>query len=352
MINEDWFSVYGENISPNTGNTKFRERQGNFGTGNIYVFNCEFYKCESANSRGGAIFVSSVQTTKALFEKCSFFKCKTTNSNYEGAAIWFGKEGNCVISQVCGYGCYSANYYSFSYICSTDDVNYKNCIEDSSISFSESLGSITLCHDYGKNLVNRINCSSNINNRNTIYCIPTSSSDVNGYILFCSFVNNTVIQNRIITNDNPSTSYLIASCNVLNNKQEDFSTYGIVLAYGNMKIDSSCIQGNIAKYTFYEHGSGYHITVTNCVLVVDVESKIYNGVTIENKVSGSFIVHLVHLSKGECRMKKAFITSCLNNKKQTVDALRFLMFVFLLNFLPSNPSKDIWYDILFGEEKA
>ena len=236
MSHEDWLSVYGEYLSPNPRDSKFRDRQANFGTGSIYVYNCEFNKCESSDSHGGAIFVSSTETTKALFEKCSFFKCKTTSSSCNGAAIYFRDKGNCTISQACGHGCYSANHYAFSYVYCTDNAKYKNFVEDSSISYSESPGSNTMCHYYGNILMKGVNCSHNKNNKNCIYCWPTYSSEVTCFLTSCSIVNNTVKQYTIICFSNNIPSYKLVLCNIIKNAQEDRETQATLMSYGNTEV--------------------------------------------------------------------------------------------------------------------
>ena len=187
MIHEDWFSVYGEDFQPNPRDTKFRSKRSNLGTGDIYIFNCEFYKCESGDSHGGSIFVSSIKTTKALFEKCSFFKCKTTGFGHNGAAIYFGDEGNCTIFQACSYGCYSADSCAFSYVNCTNATNYKNRINDSSICYSESNRSAMTWQYYGDALMKGVNCSYNKNNRNCIYFFPKLfiRRFMFSYFLFC-----------------------------------------------------------------------------------------------------------------------------------------------------------------------
>ena len=127
---------------------------------------------------------------------------------------------------------------------------------------------------------------------------------------------------------------------------------GILYSSGNAEVNDSCFIENNSKYTFYEENSQYSITVSNCVLDEDVEEKKNEYVMIVNTVSGSFVVSITHLSKGDCRTKKSLCTSCLKNSKQTVDALRFLTFVFLLSFLPSNPSNNAWYNTFFEESKT
>lgn len=301
MKNEDWQSVYGSSLSPNPKNTKFNQRQS-LGNGNIYIYCCEFNDCAAGSQNGGAICVSSSSSTKLLVEKTLFFRCKTTTSG-EGGAIYFGSEGNCVISQVCGNECSTPENRPFSYVDCTNGAQYKNDILDSSISLSTSSYFQAISNWDGKIEYNGLNSSFNTCGYNTACGVWTSrASDVTGTISFCSFINNTATTCRILIIGNNANN-MMKSCNVIKNEQKDKSNSGIIHSDGVLEIKDSCILENIATYELYGGSSTNTITVYNCTLDPNINSKKNNYVTIASTVSNSFILALVHLSTGNCEAK-------------------------------------------------
>ena len=336
MIHEDWLSIYGEHLSPSKKNTKFTERSENFGNGDIYVYRCEFNKCKIQNSNGGAIFISSSEGTKFLLEKSLFFYCQTFVSG-SGGAIYFGDDGNCTLIEVCGYSCCSSDTQAFSFIGCTNNANYKNYMKDSSVSYCSNTvddAAEIIVNYFGDDLFSRVNASNNKCGYNSgCWFYPSISSNecpITCSLSYCSFVNNTAHNSRVVSLSMQYSSKNFIYCNSVNNRQNDLS-YGIFYIEGNIEIKYSCILGNIAKYTFYENIKTNMIMVSNCTLDIDIESKKNEYVVIKNIVPGSYTLALFHLSTGNCEADHPFKhqTFYLVKKRPIEEILRSLTFVII-----------------------
>jgi hypothetical protein len=341
MKNKDFLSVYGTDVFPSTYNTKFSESKRNLGRGNIFVSSCQFIECKS-DSNGGGIYVSATNDTKMLVEKSTFDNCQTTASG-SGGAIHFGFSGNCVLSEVCGYECRASSNNQFDYIQCTESVSYKNYVNDSTIfhSVNENSGS-AVTHYHGIVLFKGVNCSFNRCKQNAA-CVSGNTASTTKYrvtctLSFCSFTNNNATQGKIIYLYINTGNKEIKSCNIVDNSQEDLATKGIIHIGGPCEIKDSCITGNIAKYTFYEGVSSSTITVSNCTLDADVESKKNYRVTIKNKATSSFIIPLVHLKTDKCAMKtssKFWHTQGSSLLIHMKDIIRMMTLIFTISFLTS-----------------
>lgn len=321
MKNGDFLSVYGTDISPYPNNTKISERQGNLGNVHIYVSICQFIGCKSSNSNGGGICVISSTSSKMLLEKSIFEKCQVVSSNHIAGAIYFGSHGSCIISEICGYDCCAstAKSYQFDYIQCTSNDEYKNYLNDSSISHSVNENvEYSIGHHYGIVSLKGVNSSFNTcTYSSSCYSCsinPTDAYPVTCTFSFCSFANNKATKCRIIDFNCYWTKKEIRSCNIINNEQvEDSSTNGIIRSNGPCEIKNSCIIGNKAKYIFYQIHNLSTIVVNNCLLDSDVDSKKGPSVTITNKVLKAFTVHIAHLKTGRC---EAELTATSPRKKE------------------------------------
>jgi hypothetical protein len=301
MKNKDFLSVYGTDVSPY--NTKIAESQRNLGEGNIFVFRCQFTECKSS-SNGGGIYVNSTDDTKMLVEKCAFDKCQVTTSE-KGGAIYFGKKGNCIIFEVCGYECSTNEYGQFDYVCCTNNVAYKNYVNDSTISHSvnENADS-TLAHFYGIVLFKGVNISFNrFISCSACHCAVTPSTNQNPLtcsLSFCSFANNSATGSKIISLVIPAANKEIKSCNIIDNSQEALEKFGIFFMFGPYVIKDSCITGNVANHTFFEVHASFIITVNNCTLDADIELENNTRVSFASKATNLFTVPLFHLNTYKC----------------------------------------------------
>ena len=134
MKRGDFHPEYGTNIS--TTNDRINESQKYSWNGHVYIFECEFIACEATGSDGGAILVESSTFTNMQLESSSFINCKTDK---DAGAIWFGRDGHCVISKVCGFGCCATkedSYFLFHYVETTELDEYKNQVNDSTVTHS------------------------------------------------------------------------------------------------------------------------------------------------------------------------------------------------------------------------
>jgi len=241
-----------------------------------------------------------------------------------------------------------------------------NTINDSSIAYSlnDNDAYYTLYHWYGR----IISCSVNVSNNKCsgtsgIYYLPypsssASSGDPSCIISFSTFTNNTCHTNHICLQLEQGSAFKeINRCNVLRNTQQNTNTYGTIYSYGNLDIKSSCILDNSAKYDFYAYNS-YTITITDCTR--DTNKETYGSVTIKETPAQSFINALIHTQAEHCvaqfdsvgdltieiQITKRTLSKCsCKNTKPTIDMLTYLTYVFLVSFLPTNPSNDVCYDI-------
>ena len=337
MKNGDFLSVYGTSASPS--NYRIGERQENLGNGDIYVFKCQFIECKATGSSdGGAIFVSSSESTKMLLESSNFIRCRTERN---AGAIYFAEDGSCVFSKVCGFGCYTTgteDCYMFDYICCSKDLSYKNQINDTTVTHSineNSMGSME--HDNGIALFKSLNSSLNKCNHDPgMYCNFYKSM----LISFCSLDNNTASTSSIVLVicHNTKKCEMKFSNIVKNNHVQDSTEEGIILAEGDLVIKDSCIIENEATYTFYERLKSCSITVDNCTLDEDIESKTGNYVMITNISSSSFINALVHLTTGNCVITKKRRNFCQTRKefwkmRRTVDITQIMALILVPSFI-------------------
>jgi hypothetical protein len=352
------------------GNTNIKDYKNTKYTGqitptdqNVYVHDCVFQSC-SSSSDGGAISCGNT-VYKLLVEQTSFISCKTSSSN--GGAIYFNSQtnGECILSRICGFDCsstYSDSYGQFSNTYTKNDVAYKNYINDSSITRSSNWkkGSYeTLRLQYGNILCPSTNLTNNMCYYYTaLLCWLTKGTGSPVSVTFCisysSIINNTNSGGYgVFYHDNSVTSHCIDTCNIINNKQ-NISSYGAIIASGNLFIKDSCILGNNENdKVFYVSSSSSKITISNCTIDDDIftNGRYAGSVTIIKTITKTFINALSHISTHLCDSYfdsygtlsakpnvPSQISRCLlscNCRYQTNDLLRYIQFIFLLTFLPS-----------------
>ena len=331
---EDWGSAYETNISA-LSYARIYERKECDGNDIVLVYACEFCECVAIDSNGGAVCVIPIYETKMHIEKSTFLRCKTSG---RGGAIYFGKKGSCIIYETCGYGCLSGSGKDFSNIYCTNNINIKDNINDTSISYSMNPNNTiaeVMMNYYGVILFTGVNSSFNTCGYNVgCFCYPSQSTidfPISCCLSYCSFINNTAKGYRIVSLSTLSNK-MITSCNVINNEQET-DQCGIIWGYGELEIKDSCIIGNVAQYTIYEDLNKYSITVTNCTLDQNVESLINEYVIITNKVSKTFTLSLVHFSTGNCgrkRLRSICFTNC-KNKKGSINRHSICVLIIVFN---------------------
>ena len=320
MKNGDFHSVYGTEVFPRLSYKQIKERQDSLDKGDIYIFTCAFIECEASGKQGGAICVSSSESTKMLLESSNFINCK---SNNRAGAIYFSSSlGSCVYSKVCGFGCCTVGTkksYLFDFIFCASNFTYKNQINDSAVAHSVNENSeYTIYHLYGLIVVNGLNSSLNkclsYAGFASIEKQSTTENPISCLLSFCSFVNNTACAKQIIYFSILYAHKEIKLSNIICNENiQDSDPSGIIHSYGNLTIKHSCILGNKANYTFYakqlddflqpEETISCSITVENCTLDEDIDSKKGSYVTISNIATSSFIHALDRLSTKNCGVK-------------------------------------------------
>jgi hypothetical protein len=288
--------------TPNTQQlSEYRKRQ-TFSNASTYVSNCLFISI-SSTSTGGALYCTSV--TYLLVESTSFFSCRT--SGQHGGAVYFcNSGGQCVLNKVCGYDCISTytssgTYGQFSHIEVNNGISSKNYVNYSSIArcVNELTNAYrTLNLQNGKICCPSVNVSMNkCYHRSGFYCQPYGDSNS----ITCSFSYSSISDNNAIYNIciwlyTKGTQYEIKSCNLLRNVQGTLDSNGMILTYGKLMIQDSCILENKATRMFCQSYS-YTITLSNCT----VDSTSNNGcLTTRNTVTKSFILALNHMSSLLC----------------------------------------------------
>jgi hypothetical protein len=270
------------------------------------------------------------------------------------------------LSKICGFNCSStyssSNYGQFAYIYVRDDTTYKNRVNDSTITQSLNKGSNSYetLRIYNGNIL----CPSvNFTNNECKYYVVIHTRPKEGTgspasetccISYSSFVNNTANGGyRCIMLNRYTTSQRIDTCNIINNEQTS-SSDGIIYAFTNLLIKDSCIIGNDkTNRVFYEGWSSCKITISNCTIDSDIfmNKRYYGSVTIIRTNDKAFINALPHISTLHCdsyfdsnipSKTSRSLMSCYF-KCPTNDLLKYMQFIFLLSFLPSDPANSDYF---------
>jgi hypothetical protein len=373
LYKRSFSDVYGQSYTPTNYSGPEYTTTISLTTENVYVHDSVFRSC-SSSANGGALSCSS-SVIRLLVEHSSFISCKTS-SGY-GGGIYFKSTttGQCVLNRICGYDCIKSNTGNirgiFAYIYMSKDLNYKNHVNDSSItqSINKNMDSIfPLALEYGNVLCPSDNFTNNFCNRYpSVGCYPTGgTTSVTFSLSYSSVVNNTADGNygwgciHIIGSDS-NPSYIIDTCNVINNKITTES-YGIIQMNANSFIKNSCILGNAIGKRVFSIGSG-KLTLSNCTIDDDIfTSGRYTGsVTVDKTIKSTFINGLSHIVTQKCDSYfdsfgtltvKPYvpteyfrrIISC-NIRKPTIDPFRYFEFLFLLTILTSDPSSDNYFKL-------
>jgi hypothetical protein len=334
---------------------------------NVHVHHCVFRGCADT-SNGGALSCGSA-VYRLLIEQTSFISCQS--SGQCGGAIYFesSANGQCVLNKVCGFNCFStytsgssSNWGQLAYTSTKNDISYKNDVNDSSITHSTKKGAYPYYQfrlGNGKILCPSINLTHNECCRYpALYTSPVSGTET-VRISYSSIVNNTANGGySCFLLQNSGSSQLIDTCNILNNKQTTSFDLGTFNSNTNLIIKNSCILGNNNGYIVFKASSST-ITISNCTLDDDIRSGRTAGSVIITKTNEKgFINALSHIATQECdsyfdsygtlSVKQSIksphcLLSC-NNVRPMFNQLRNLQFMFLLTFLPSNPSSNFYLD--------
>ena len=158
---------------------------------------------------------------------------------------------------------YDSYYGVFAFInVGQSDACYGNALKDSAIARSSG-GYGTLRYYDGRLAASGINVTDN-------YCKKYSGIEcylvINASISFSAFSNNTCDHCICLDFDNRNNQQYneMHACNVIDNKQMDYSSYGTICCYSYLTITDSYINNNVAQRDFYcASGS---ITIKNSVI--------------------------------------------------------------------------------------
>jgi hypothetical protein len=372
FLKRTFADVYGQSYIPVNYTGPEYTQTITINTENVYVHDSVFRSC-SSTSNGGALSCST-SVVRFLVERSSFISC-STSSDY-GGAIYFKSTttGQCVLSRICGFNCISSRigyiWGMCAYICVSNDINYKNHVNDSIItqSINKNMDSVfSLILFYGNISCPSINLTNNFCNRYpSLGCRSLGSATSNTFSLsYSSVVNNTADGNygwgcfQIYCTDS-TTSQLIDTCNVISNKITSDS-YGIFDMYVNFFIMNSCILGNAIGKRVFTIYSG-KLTLLNCTIDDDIfTSRRFTGsVTVVKTIKSTFINALSHIATQKCdsyfdsfgtlSVKPYVPTEYFRNliscniRKPIIDPFRYFEFIFLLTMLPSDPSYDNYFN--------
>jgi hypothetical protein len=346
LLKRTFADVYGSGYSPTNFTGPIYTSRITPSTSDVYVHDSVFSYC-SSTSNGGALYCDS-NVLRLLIEQSSFISCRSSSSY--GGTIYFSNSGSgeYVLSRICGFNCSSSSngcYGQFLYVTS----KYRSHINESSIAHSIKETSITysiLRLWYGSILCPSLNLSSNVCYSDVLHYYPTTSDT---FISYSSIVNNTADGGSGCINlNNGGYTYIINTCNILNNKQTSSSS-GTIHANNNLLIKDSCILGNNkenANTVFYASSSAI-ITISNCTFD---NNRYYGNVITSKTVVSSFINALSHISTQRCdsyfdsygtlTVKPNAPTECprclisCNNKHLMIDLIRSFEFTFLLSMIP------------------
>ena len=158
---------------------------------------------------------------------------------------------------------YGSSYGVFDCInCAHSDTGYANALKDSAIArssgFSEALRYIAGRLDAGGLNVTRNNCDYH----SGIHC---GYSVINASLSFSAFTNNTCDCICICFENNQAYNEMHA-CNVIDNKQSEYSTRGTIFCWYYLTITDSYINNNVAQRDFYCASGSGSITIKNSVI--------------------------------------------------------------------------------------
>jgi hypothetical protein len=358
MFKRTFEDVYGTGLNPtNYIRNEYSGTRLTPNTNNIYVYDCFFHDI-SYTSTGGAIYCGS-SVYKLLIEQSSFISCVTSGGS--GGGVCFSNSGNyeCVFSKICAYSCSCSGHGTFANVNLGKNVNYKNHVNDSTITKSLKNGKSPWDSIYY--YTDTIFCpSDNFTNNechcNPAFCCHTSRSSASELCLisYCSIVNNTANGGySCIRFYSSGSTHRVDTCNIINNKQTA-TTHGTIKAFSSILIKDSCILGNNeGNSVFFISSSSYIVTVSNCT--IDNKRCTGSGSAVFTKTAErSFIHALSHIVTRICdsyydsygtltvkpnvpsRSSRCLI-SC-NYKKAMIDPSRSMEFIFLLTMLPSSPA--------------
>jgi hypothetical protein len=356
--------VYGQGYNPTNYSGHEYTQRLTPNSVNVYVQSCLFNGC-SSSSDGGALYCSG-SDYKLLVEQTSFISCMTSSG--KGGGMYFSSSASAesVLIKICGFNCSASSSGQCVYVYKNDisNINYRNHFNDSSITHSlyTNANSYSLYLRFGTILCPSVNITNNVCYGAAAYYIcPAgySGSPETCCVSYSSVVNNTTNGGSgCIYHDDLPSSQRIDTCNILNNTQTSSSNSKTIYAWSILLIKDSCILGNNKGNIVFYAGSysTCKMTISNCTIDNDIFSngRFTGSVTVTKTIKSTFNNELSHIAIWGCDSSfdqygtltgKPNIPSkslrCLmscNYKHPVIDALRNLQFMFLLTYLPSNPT--------------
>ena len=216
------------------------------------------------------------------------------------------------------------------------------------------------------------------------YCGPTyKASTTTCFVSYCSIRNNTATESYgLCFNTGSSTKYSLSNSNLIENDIE--GDYGLVYCDGKLSIDACTILLNEADPIFFTWSSS-SITITNCRIsgedvkktegtvitggnawktndedfMNEIEFTVDSNLYCFNTIPEETPKQTPQNTPNETPFQTPFNTP-MNTKPKLMgytwycddiidnrnpDVLTVLEFLLIISFLPTDPAKDIWYDV-------
>ena len=398
---EGWVNVTLNTPSPTpipNEEIELKDRNTFSGSLKVYIKSCQFGLINSDSNGGCISYTSTTTSSEMLIELCIFNSC-TSNAAYGGcifmgsATIMGSGQGSFVLNKCCANECYSTRSgYSYGQFVFTNlnyDVTHLNNIIDSSIINSKadkgtSFGTLYL--QYAKITINTVNLSGNkCSQFCPIVSYPYSTSSTTSSVEYCSIRENEATYSYGLCLSN-AAKYSVTNCNLI---QNTISSNGLIWTNGKVTMRECTILENSANPMFYCYYSSNSITLENCTIESDKLTKGGNGQLITTNWSPkpkSFINAIKCTEDNEKMCVAEFdvvgsLSPDLPEPKQTpfqtpdktpdetptVDYNFFarytwyceddltdhsristwyaLEYLLLISCMPTDPAKDIWYDV-------
>ena len=346
---------------------------------NIFLFFCYLFKDsyfeDLSASSGGALYWLASKDKKLLVESSMFIRCSASS---QGGALymWYG---NCILSKLCGVECEADYGPPFSYV-ELFSVDAINKILESTVSKCKSTSwGYTIDHLYGNIESRSVNAS-----QNECYCCAgiyfdtKSDSTCVATLCYPSVPNNTA-SNYGCCMFWYGKEYDIEYTNIIFNSVPEPASNGLIYTDQTTTLTHVSVLGNIGYPIFHNTKGGF--TIIDCVIDCDqmIEDKISANIFITDQMTTEtrFIQAFDFVYTGDCKIQNFVIEveECIPEEtpQQTekvcecdcklslanykwhfeefcddtnrINNWLALEYLLLISCLPTDPAKDIWYDV-------
>ena len=325
--------------------------------GNIYVKYSYFFSLISANHGGAISFISSNNEDLILIENSAFYDCFT---NKTGGGIYKNSENSCVLNRVCGFNCKTSGLDSshgapFCNIFCSNTKGIINNIFDSQIAFcNDKEGKYVVHLYYGEHNLKGNNITNNYVKDGSAFWLYIVDDTV-GKIEFCSLLNNTSYQCRLIGSYEANVTVEICNTIIAYNSQKT-STEGLIYLNCETSMRDSYFLENTSPGYFFSIIRLFHFE--NCTFGSNQtkdfpESSSYD-VTIIDNIDPDFEDYITTiLDKTRCDNEKEILQVMFSNARKSCHLTciikkqrNYSLFIFILTVCQINSDKYTDYILL------